>query len=196
MAVIPGGEVDLFYEEAGSGAGLVLVHGSWVDHHEWDQMMPLLARHFRAVSHDKRGHSNSPSPTGQGVVAAVVAHEPPGLGLLAGDPAYSEVLQGFTTRVGAVAAALKAGNYAQGAEPFVDSIALGPGSWKRRPQEQRETFVRNAPTFLDELGDPDGLTLDVQRLICAGAGHNPHLTHPQDYADSVIKYAVEDDGAS
>jgi pimeloyl-ACP methyl ester carboxylesterase len=274
MAVITVGEVDLFYEETGRGPGLVLVHGSWVDHHEWDQIVPMLAGHFRVVSYDRRGHSSSSRPNRQGlvgedvedlfglisllgldpavvvgnsfgslialrlaaahpdVVAAVVAHEPPGLGLLAGDPAYAEVLQGFTTRVGAVAAALREGRNAEGAELFVDSIALGPGSWERSPQEQRETFVRNAPTFLDELGDAESLTLDLgklqaytgpvlltqgdqsppmfahvldrihgalphaQRLTCAGAGHIPHLTHPQDYAESVIKYAVQDDGAS
>lgn len=274
MAVITVGEVDLFYEETGRGPALVLVDGSWVDHHEWDQIVPILARHFRVVSYDRRGHSNSSSPSRQGsvhedvedlyglihlldlepavvvgnsfgglialrlaeahpgVVAAIVAHEPTGLGLLADDPSHSEVLQGFTTRVGDVSAALKAGNYAQGAQLFVDTIALGPGSWQRLAPNIQETFVRNAPTFLDELGDPDVLTLDLgklqdytgpllltqgdqsppmfaavldrlqralphaQHLTISGAGHVPQLTHPQDYAESVIKYALQDDGAS
>lgn len=274
MSIITVGEVDLFYEEAGRGPGLVLVHGSWVDHHEWDQIVPLLAGHFRVVSYDRRGHSDSSRPDRQGsvhedvedlfglirlleldpavvvgnslgalialrlaaahpeVIAAIVGHEPPGLGLLADDPAYSEVLQGFTTRVGDVAAALKAGKNAQGAELFVDSIALGPGSWERLPTDKQETFIRNGPTFLDEIGDAESMTLDLaelrgytgpvlltqgdqsppmfapildringalphtQRLTFSGAGHIPHLTHPQEYADSVINYAVQDDGAS
>jgi pimeloyl-ACP methyl ester carboxylesterase len=274
MAVVAVGDVDLFYEETGRGPGLVLVHGSWVDHHEWDRTVPLLARHFRVVGYDRRGHSNSSRPQHQGsvhedaedlfglirllgldpavvvgnsfgalialrlaaahpeVIAAIIVHEPPGLGLLADDPAYAGVLEGFTARVGEVAAALKAGKNAQGAELFVDTIALGPGNWVHLSPDKQETFVRNAHTFLDELGDPDSISLDLgmlqaytgpvlltqgdqsppmfapildrihralphaQRFTCTGAGHVPHLTQPQDYAEAIIKYAVQDDGAS
>ena len=36
----------------------------------------------------------------------------------------------------------------------------------------------------------------AQHLTISGAGHVPQLTHPQDDAESVIKYALQDDGAS
>ena len=42
--------VKLYYEEAGSGQPLVLVHGSWTDHHSWDLVAPSLAERFRVVS--------------------------------------------------------------------------------------------------------------------------------------------------
>ncbi len=34
--------VKLYYEEAGSGQPLILVHGSWTDHHSWDLVAPYL----------------------------------------------------------------------------------------------------------------------------------------------------------
>jgi pimeloyl-ACP methyl ester carboxylesterase len=60
--------VELYYELSGSGDPLVLVHGSWVDHHSWDPVVALLARSFRVLTYDRRGHSESERPDGQGSV--------------------------------------------------------------------------------------------------------------------------------
>lgn len=60
--------VELFYELKGSGDPLVLVHGSWGDHHNWDRVVPALAKHFQVLTYDRRGHSASERPTGQGSV--------------------------------------------------------------------------------------------------------------------------------
>src|SRR5260370_32764758 len=52
--------VKLFWEQTGdSGAPLVLVHGSWGDHHSWDAVVPGLARTLRMFTYDRRGHSQS-----------------------------------------------------------------------------------------------------------------------------------------
>ena len=51
-----------------------------------------------------------------------------------------------------------------GAREFMESIALGPGEWDRLPAQVQRTFVFNAPTFLDELLDPDGAIIDVRAL--------------------------------
>jgi pimeloyl-ACP methyl ester carboxylesterase len=56
----------LFYELTGSGDPLVLVHGSWVDHTSWQLVVPDLARSFRVLAYDRRGHSLSERPLGQG----------------------------------------------------------------------------------------------------------------------------------
>lgn len=64
----------LFYELTGSaGEPLVLVHGSWVDHHSWDQVTVELAKTFRVLTYDRRGHSQSERHSGQGYVAEDVA---------------------------------------------------------------------------------------------------------------------------
>ncbi|KOU24699.1 alpha/beta hydrolase [Streptomyces sp. WM6372] len=58
--------VDLYYEVVGEGEPLVLVHGSWVDHETWQRVVPRLARSFRVLVYDRRGHSRSERPPGQG----------------------------------------------------------------------------------------------------------------------------------
>jgi pimeloyl-ACP methyl ester carboxylesterase len=60
--------VELYYELSGSGDPLVLVHGSWGDHHSWDPVVGLLARSFRVLTYDRRGHSASERPDAQGSV--------------------------------------------------------------------------------------------------------------------------------
>jgi pimeloyl-ACP methyl ester carboxylesterase len=48
--------VRLRYELTASGkVPLVLVHGSWGDHHIWDGIVPALARSFRVLTYDRRG---------------------------------------------------------------------------------------------------------------------------------------------
>lgn len=59
--------VRLAYEVAGtSGPPLVLVHGSWGSHASWAPVVPALAEHARVVTYDRRGHSDSERPAGQG----------------------------------------------------------------------------------------------------------------------------------
>lgn len=60
--------VELYYELSGSGEPLVLVHGSWGDHHNWDPVVSSLAESFRVLAYDRRGHSASERPPGQGSV--------------------------------------------------------------------------------------------------------------------------------
>ena len=59
--------VELYYQLSGrEGDPLVLVHGSWGDHHNWDPVVPALASSFRVLTYDRRGHSQSERPAGQG----------------------------------------------------------------------------------------------------------------------------------
>lgn len=51
--------VRIAYEDVGKGDPLVLVHGSWGSHHNWDAVVPALAERHRVVSYDRRGHSES-----------------------------------------------------------------------------------------------------------------------------------------
>jgi pimeloyl-ACP methyl ester carboxylesterase len=60
--------VELYYELSGSGEPLVLVHGSSGDHRNWDPVVGSLARSFRVLVYDRRGHSASERPAGQGSV--------------------------------------------------------------------------------------------------------------------------------
>jgi pimeloyl-ACP methyl ester carboxylesterase len=62
-------EVDgicLNVEDSGTGEALVLVHGSWDDRQVWASIEEDLARQFRVVSYDRRGHGGSEDGTGAG----------------------------------------------------------------------------------------------------------------------------------
>src|SRR5437899_634679 len=66
--------VRLYSESQGDeGAPVVLVHGSWGDHHNWDGVAPALARTFRVLSYDRRGHSQSERVATQGSIEEDVA---------------------------------------------------------------------------------------------------------------------------
>ena len=199
--------VDLYYELTGeAGSPLVLVHGSWGDHHTWNAVSPSLGRSFRVLTYDRRGHSQSERQPGQGRIQedvedlaglieklelgpahivgnsfgasivlrlaamrpelfrTMVLHEPPLLQLLSTTPGGEDLLQQAGGGVSPARELLARGDMEGGARLFVERVALGPGAWDRMPPPARQTFIFNAPTFLDETRDPDALTIDTGAL--------------------------------
>jgi non-heme chloroperoxidase len=56
--------IELYYEDQGSGAPVVLIHGYPLDGHSWErQTMALLAAGYRVVTYDRRGFGRSSQPT-------------------------------------------------------------------------------------------------------------------------------------
>ncbi len=204
--------VQLFWElSPGAGEPLVLVHGSWGDHHNWDSVVPGLSARLHVATYDRRGHSRSERAPGQGridedvadlaalieylfngpshvagnsfgaaialrlaaqrpeLIRSLVVHEPPLFGLLEGVTEVQPALAVVRQRIEAVVALLRSGDMTGGARRFVESIAFGPGAWDQLPHATRDTFVANAPTWLDELQEPESLSLDLQRLAAFGA---------------------------
>ena len=51
--------VRLFHRTSGTGAPIVLVHGSWGDHHDWDVVAPALSERHTVIVYDRRGHGLS-----------------------------------------------------------------------------------------------------------------------------------------
>jgi pimeloyl-ACP methyl ester carboxylesterase len=102
------------------------------------------------------------------LLASIVVHEPPLFGLIPDHP----MIPAARDRIGAVLAKLRAGDMEAGARQFVETIAFGPGTWGQLAPEMRETFVFNAPTFLDELDEPDDTALSVD------VGQLARLTQP------------------
>jgi pimeloyl-ACP methyl ester carboxylesterase len=198
--------VELYYQLSGQkGNPLVLVHGSWGDHHNWDPVVPTLASSFRVLTYDRRGHSQSERPAGQGskredaadlavliehldfapahivgssfgasivlrlaserpeLFRSLIVHEPPLFGLLK-EPSVRDALQTSGERIQVVVELLEAGQMESGVRQFVESIMIGPGAWEKLPEEVRQLFIFNAPTWLDEMRDPEWKELDVELL--------------------------------
>lgn len=53
---------------AGHGTPVVLVHGSFDDHQAWARVLPDLSARADVVTYDRRGHSMSSQPRGQGSI--------------------------------------------------------------------------------------------------------------------------------
>ena len=93
--------------------------------------------------------------------ASATAHEPPLIGMLENHPALPVVRE----RIGAVVNTLRSGDLEAGARQFVENVALGPGMWEKLPAEMQKTFVFNAPTWLDEMNEPETvMAVDLPRL--------------------------------
>ena len=58
------GDGQLYYEEAGEGPAVVLVHGFTLDTRMWDDQFDVLARNHRVVRYDLRGFGRSSLPKG------------------------------------------------------------------------------------------------------------------------------------
>ena len=62
MAVVTVRTGKLNYEEMGSGQPLVLLHANPGEYHDYDSIMPELARHFRVLAVDWPGYGGSDAP--------------------------------------------------------------------------------------------------------------------------------------
>ena len=78
----------LFYEVAGAGVPLVLIHGTALDTRMWDDQVAVLAQHYQVVRYDRRGFGRSALPTATyshaddlaALLAALELHHPVLLG--------------------------------------------------------------------------------------------------------------------
>ncbi|MCU0409540.1 MAG: alpha/beta hydrolase, partial [Bacteroidales bacterium] len=52
----------LFYEIAGSGRNIVLLHDGMVNREIWDEQFSVLAQNYRVIRYDRRGYGKSTDP--------------------------------------------------------------------------------------------------------------------------------------
>jgi len=261
--------VNLYWELTGDkGEPLVLIHGSWVDHHSWKGIVSELSKTFGVLIYDRRGHSRSERLSIQenteqdvsdlialinhldlspvhivgnsfgtsialktaarkpDIFKTLIGHEPPLLGLLKENQQFKPLLQEVKQRIDAVVSLIVQGENEKAAMKFVETIAFKPGSWQQLPEPLQKTFIYNAPTWFEELQDPESLLLDMDRIsnfdkpalltmgsesppffiavleqltqaiphakskTFEGAGHAPHLSHPEQYVQVVKEFCL------
>ncbi|GIH49337.1 Pimeloyl-ACP methyl ester carboxylesterase [Microbispora rosea] len=57
-------DINLYYEDHGSGQPIVLIHGYPLDGHSWEKQIPaLLDAGYRVITYDRRGFGQSSQPT-------------------------------------------------------------------------------------------------------------------------------------
>ncbi len=57
-------DIDLYYEDHGTGQPVVLIHGYPLDGHSWEKQVPvLLDAGHRVITYDRRGFGQSSQPT-------------------------------------------------------------------------------------------------------------------------------------
>ncbi len=98
------------------------------------------------------------------IFRSLTVHEPPLFGLLADDPSTAPILSEGKNRADAVIKLLEKGDRSGGARLFMETLALGPGTWDKLHPRLRNTFVTNADTWLDETRDPTWMNLDLKEL--------------------------------
>jgi pimeloyl-ACP methyl ester carboxylesterase len=100
------------------------------------------------------------------LVVTAAVHEPPLFGLLEGtrDEALAAALSTVGADLTVVRDMICSGHHRDAAEYFIERVGLGPGSWTRLPDAFRSVLEANAPTYLDELADESGLSIDPAAL--------------------------------
>src|SRR6266850_5413200 len=64
VGVENGTDIEIYYEDHGSGAPVVLIHGYPLNGHSWElQERALLAAGYRVIAYDRRGFGQSSQPT-------------------------------------------------------------------------------------------------------------------------------------
>jgi pimeloyl-ACP methyl ester carboxylesterase len=99
------------------------------------------------------------------IFRSLCCHEPPLWSLLQDDPRTRGILQRGARSLDAVGRRIADGDHEGAARQFVEEVAFGPVAWEDElPPEMKAIFVRNAPTYLDELQDPAQLDIDEDAL--------------------------------
>src|SRR5438128_11774683 len=58
------GDIELYYEDHGSGVPIVLIHGYPLSGASWEKQVPvLLDAGYRVITYDRRGFGKSSKPT-------------------------------------------------------------------------------------------------------------------------------------
>ncbi|MCB8985995.1 MAG: alpha/beta fold hydrolase [Ardenticatenaceae bacterium] len=164
----------LYYEMAGSGEPMLLLHAGVADGRMWDAQFPFFARHFRTIRFDLRGFGRSVLPGGR------FAHHRDVLGLLD----YLDAPQASLTAVSF--GGLVALDVALAAPERVRALVLGAPSISGQPPSARVRDFWAAEDAAYERGDLHEATKLNVRLWVDGIYRTP------DQVDTAVRQRVYD----
>lgn len=187
MSTITVNGVRLYYELTGNGTiPLVLVHGSLGSHATWDPVAPALAESFRVLTYDRRGHSRSERPDGQGSVREDVTDLAALIEEFGLAPAYLVGLSfggAIALRLAVARSDLTRGLIAH--EPAMLSIVAGDPSVKPLLDETRRTIG----SVLARIAEGDHAGAAEQFIETVAVGHGAWALLSTEYRQTLIENA-------
>lgn len=156
----------LYYEVAGEGPALLLIHAGVADHRMWDQQFAVFAQHYRTIRYDLRPYGQSQLPVG-----LFADYE---------DPAALLQHLGVETAhvIGASFGGAVALDFALAHPAMVDSLILvAPAMGGYPPSEEIQLFGKEEKAML-ERGDVEGATELNLRMWVDGPLRTPEQVNP------------------
>ena len=98
------------------------------------------------------------------IFRTLIVNEPPLISLLEDGPDASRILPELNKRFDAVLSLLKKEDNEAGAHLFMETVAGGPGYWSQLTPEMQQKYTFNAPTWQDEMNDPEWNKIDLNKL--------------------------------
>ena len=182
MPTVRSNDIDIFYEEHGSGEPLLLIMGWGGNAATWKPQIPHLAEQFRVIAFDNRGVGRTSAPEAAYSTRQMAEDT---CGLL--DALELERAHVFGISMGGMIAQELALTYPE----RVDTLTLGctsPGG--KRAAGYRE-LCKNISDFNDTLGDewPDlAWFQDFLKRLWTDAAIVRSDTHLQDFVLSLIRF--------
>lgn len=156
----------LYYECAGQGHPLLLIHAGIADSRMWDEQFPLFAQRYRAIRYDLRGFGQTRLEPGafanhedvETLLNALNAQKAHIIGVSYG----SEIALDFTLSHPDMVASL---------------VMVAPGASGIEPSERIRQFIRDENALLEQ-GDVAGATELNMRLWVDGIHRSPEQVNP------------------
>lgn len=98
------------------------------------------------------------------MVRSLVVHETPFVGLLEDDPVGAAEAKRMILGIHAIRALIREGDLGTAVALIVDAFSAEGGAWDRLRPEVQQQFIRNAPRWSEEFGDPDAIRPDRRGL--------------------------------
>ncbi len=192
------GEYPIYFEEAGRGLPVILVHGHAVDLRVWDDVVPDLARAgYRVIRYDARGHGRSAAPD-EGYtwdahvrdLKALVANAGLQECVLVGHSMGGGIAMGFaleyperTAGLALICSALPGFTYSEDFSNQVGAMREQIRTHGVHPTIEHE-FVKFA--FFDRIRD-DADAMDKLRTMLAGYSGKEYLAELTEQPEQVIE---------
>ena len=176
----------LYYEVAGEGHPLLLIHAGIADSSMWDDQFPLFAQHYRTIRYDLRGYGQSRFPNGP-----FANHEDPTALLNALDAQKAHIVGiSFGSKIALDFALTHP-------ERVASLILVAPSVGGTKPSKRMLTFFQEEEALL-EKGDLEAATELNLRLWVDGLSRTPDQVIPQlryptlDQVNPTVRQRVHD----